>query len=110
MNNYIQQAKDLAADSVREIINDWMTCGGNLDEMLDDYAAQLADNKCIWTKDNRDLVRALEDCGDVDAYMDFVYGDQPRDEENTAIAYCFWSQHIAEELQAAFEAHEQAEG
>lgn len=101
--DYINTAQELAEDIIRDACEEWKKPGSaSLDDILDDFIHAQADNLCIWTKDNRDLVRMLEDWGTVDNFMEFVFGDQTREQENVAIAYDFWSTTIREKINEQF--------
>lgn len=57
-----------------------------------------ADRLCIYTYDNRCVVRMLEDEGMVDDHMELVDPSASRDEQNVAIAYSFWQNAIYDEV------------
>lgn len=92
-----QEAAD-AAESIRQDIIAGDYEAGDLDGTIYDRCAEEADRLCIYTYDNRCVVRMLEDEGIVDDYMELVDPSAPRDEQNVAIAYSFWQNAIYDEV------------
>jgi FMN phosphatase YigB (HAD superfamily) len=108
-NNFateLENAKSLAADCRPEIIKQWVESQGDrysdLDDMIYMMAHEEADRLCIYTHDNRMILRTLEDAGLVDNYCDLLCGDEDHDRRMTVIAYTFWSNEIGAALHEMF--------
>ena len=96
-----QEIYQEAADAGREIRLDIIAGdyeAGNLQGTIYDRCSEAADRLCIYTYDNRCVVRMLEDEGIVDDYMEYVDPGASRDEQNAAIAYSFWMNTIYDEV------------
>lgn len=87
-----------AAQSIRQDIIAGEYEAGDLDGTIYDRCSEEADRLCIYTYDNRCVVRMLEDEGIEDDYMELVDPSASRDEQNVAIAYSFWQNSIYEEV------------
>jgi hypothetical protein len=102
----LENAKAFAADCRADIIEQWMQSGGDryadLDEMIYTRAHEEADNLCIYTHDNRMMVRTLEDAGTVDDYTELLCGDEDHERRIVVIAYTFWSNEISAALHDMF--------
>ena len=92
-----QEAAD-AAESIRQDIIAGNYEAGDLQGTIYDRCAEEADRLCIYTYDNRCVVRMLEDEGIVDDHMELVDPSASRDEQNVAIAYSFWQNAIYDEV------------
>lgn len=92
-----QEVADVAQSIRQDIIAGNYEAGG-LDETIYDRVAEEADRLCIYTYDNRCVVRMLEDEGIVDDHMELVDPSASRDEQNVAIAYSFWQNAIYDEV------------
>jgi hypothetical protein len=101
-----ENAKSLATDCRAEIITEWMESGGDryadLDDMIYTRAHEEADRLCIYTHDNRMLLRTLEDAGVVDDYTDLLCGDEDHERRIVVIAYTFWCHEIGAALHELF--------
>ncbi len=85
------------AENIRDdVVREWMstTSSTELDELINENIAYMADNKCIYTYEVREVVRFLEDQDIIDEYDELVCEGMSRDEENAAIAYMFWSDNL----------------
>ena len=102
----LENAKSIAADCRSDIITQWMESGGDryadLDDMIYTRAHEEADNLCIYTHDNRMILRTLEDAGAVDDYTDLLCGTEDHEQRIVVIAYTFWSQEIGAALHDLF--------
>ena len=79
-----------------DVLREWMDTDSSteLDDLIHENIAYAADNKCIYTYKVRELVRFLEDEDIVDEYDELICDGMSRDDENTAIAYMFWSNNL----------------
>jgi len=96
MNTLRAELRDLAESIRYDVVREWMstTSSTELDELIHENIAYMADNKCIYTHEVRELVRFLEDEDTVDEYDELLCEGMSRDAENTAIAYMFWSDNL----------------
>ena len=96
MHTLREELRDLAEGIRYDVIREWMstTSSTELDDLIHENIAYTADNKCIYTYKVRELVRFLEDQDIVDEYDELVCEGMSRDDENTAIAYMFWSNNL----------------
>ena len=96
MHTLREELKDLAESIRYDVVREWMstTSSTELDDLINENIAYTADNKCIYTYKVRELVRFLEDQDIVDEYDELVCEGMSRDDENTAIAYMFWSNNL----------------
>lgn len=102
----LENAKSFALDARADIITQWMQSGGDrfadLDEMIYQRAHDDADNLCIYTHDNRMMLRTLEDAGVVDDYTELLAGDEDHERRIVVIAYTFWANEIGAALHDMF--------
>ena len=94
----IYQVAAVVAQSIREGIIAGEYEAGDLQGTIYDRCADEADRLCIYTYDNRCVVRMLEDEGTVDDFMELVDPSASRDEQNAVIAWDFWLHAILSEV------------
>jgi len=102
----LEAAKECAKDARMDIIRQWIDSKGDrfsdLDDLIYTRAHEEADTLCIYTHDNRMLLRTLEDAGVVDDYTDLLTGEEDHERRIVVIAYTFWSNEIAANLHDLF--------
>ena len=85
------------AEGIRyDVLREWQSTDSStaLEDLIYENIAYVADSQCIYTQDVRELVRWIEDSNLMGMYDSLLSEGMSRDDENTAIAYMFWSDNL----------------